>query len=824
MKSALLAQLKKYGIPAVLLLALNFVYFYPSLTGKVMTQDDITLGVAKSKELEDYRKANNDEPFWTNSMFSGMPTFQISTLYPNNWLSHLQKAIEYIGGRPDSIYVIASLMLGFYFLMLSFKVNPWVSAIGAVAFGFSAFFIISLSAGHIAKVRTAAYIAPVVLGVTLAYRKKWLAGFAVTAVFLGLSIKSGHYQISFYNAILVVCIAVAYLVDAIRNKTIPDYLKSSIVLALAAVMAIGPNIGALWSTWAYTQETMRGGASELSSKQEGQGGLSFDYAMSWSYGASETLNLFVPNLKGGGSKQSYEGTETHAALARIFQSQGMGKSAAEKQANQYSGSFMYWGEQTMVNGGYYVGAIAVFLFVLGLMFLQGATRIWVITGSILALFMAWGINFESFNRFLFDNLPMYNKFRVPSMALVSLFFIIPFVAVIGLDKVIKMEGGAAFIKNKIKLAFYITGGMALALALIGPALFDFSGLNDENLAKQGFDINMLIGDRKSLLRSSAFTSFGYVLATAAVLWFYVDKKLKMAPALAIIATLVVIDLWVFDRDQLGAEEYVTKREYERIFAPTEADKMILKDEDIHYRVLNTQASLAGDSYTSYHHKSIGGYHGAKLMRYQDLIERQLSQNNMACFNMLNAKWFIVSDEQSRAPRAIPNMNACGHAWPVDTIIWAKNADEEMDLLTNFDPDRQVIIDERYRDYIGNLQPSRAGTEATLTSYDPKNMVYSATVTGAERLLVFSEIFYQAPKQEWQAYIDGEPVEHIRVNYLLRGLKVPVGNHEIVFKFEPETYFIGEKINLVFSILLLIAVAGAIYFELKKKPEVSLEAK
>jgi len=818
MKSAFTANLKKFGLPAIVLLAINFIYFYPSLAGKVMTQDDIANGVAITKEIEDYRASNDDEPLWTNGLFGGMPTFQLSTLYPNNWLGHVQKAFEYIGGYPDSIYVIATLMLGFYFLMLSFKVNPWVSAIGAIAFGFSAFFIISLSAGHVSKVRTASYIAPVVLGVILSYRKKWLAGFAITAVFLGLAIKSGHYQIAFYNAILVACIAVAYLVEAIKNKTIVDYLKSSVVLALAAGMAIGPNIGALWSTYAYTQETMRGGSSELSKKAEGKGGLDFDYAMSWSYGIGETFNLVVPNLMGGGAKQQYNGTETHATLTRIFQGQGMGKAAAEKQANLYSGSFMYWGDQTMVNGGYYVGAIAFFLFVLGLMFLTSTTRIWVILASILTLFMAWGINFESFNRFMFDNVPMFNKFRVPSMALVTMFFIVPFVGVIGLDKLMKGENSIQ-LKQKLKLAFYIAGGVTLALALVGPLLFEFSGLNDENLAKQGFDLNMLIGDRKSLLRSSAFTSFGYILAAAAVLWFYVDKKLKMVPALLILASLMTIDLWVFDRDQLGDEEYVTQREYDRQFAPTDADRIILKDEDIHYRVLNTQASLTGDGRTSYLHKSIGGYHGAKLMRYQDLVENQLAKNNMACFNMLNTKWYLAG-EQGRAPQAIPNMQACGNAWPVDTIIWAANADQEMALLTDFDPDRQVIIDERYKDYIGNLQPSRAGTEVNLKSYDPKNMVYNAIVTGAERMIVFSEIFYRAPRQEWQAYINGEPVEHIRVNYLLRGLKVPVGTHEIVFKFEPETYIIGEKINLVFSILLLLTVVAAVYFEVFSKTKIT----
>lgn len=821
MKELFQKQLKTWILPVFALLVVNYIYFFPVLTGKVITQDDIMMGIAKGKEIVDYRAANDDEPLWTNAMFSGMPAFQISTEYPSNWLTQVQNVIVVLGGKTSSIYIIAALMIGFFFLLLSFKVNPWLAVIGGIAFGFSAFFIISFAAGHNSKVRTAAYMAPLIMGVLLVYRNKLLAGFALTALFLGLSIKSGHFQITFYNGIIVLCIMAAYAVEAFRTKALPNYIKQSAILAVAAILAIGPNIGNLWSTYAYTQETMRGGSSELTAKEESKGGLDFDYAMMWSYGVGETFNLMVPDLMGGGAKQTYDGTETFDFLKRTFQSQGMSAKNAEGTANQYSGSFMYWGKQSMVNGGYYIGAIVFFLFVFGLFVVGGVTRNWAIASVVFALFLAWGENFSAFNRVMFDYVPLFNKFRVPSMALVVLFFVLPFIGFLGLDKLLKGEEGAAYFKKQLLKAFYIAGGLALALAVVGPFVFGFEGLNDENLAKQGLDVGMLVDDRKSLLRSSAFTSFIYIALAAAVLWFYNLKKLKLNHALIALAVLIVADLWIYDRDQLGKEEFVSEREFMKQFAPSDADKMILKDEDIHYRVYNSTAGLTSDSYTSYYHKNIGGYHGAKLMRYQDLIENQMQKGNMEVLNMLNAKWIITGGQQGQPKTAMPNMQACGQAWTVDKIIWAKDADAEMAALTDFKANYDVVIDERYRDYIGATQTMKEGDNIVLTKYDPKNMVYNASINGQEDLVIFSEIYYEAPGQKWQAYLDGKPVEHIRVNYLLRAMKVPVGEHEIVFKFEPETYFKGEAIDLTFSILLFIALLGAAAFEWKnsKKAEV-----
>ena len=411
------------------------------------------------------------------------------------------------------------------------------------------------------------------------------------------------------------------------------------------------------------------------------------------------------------------------------------------------------------------------------------------------------------------------------MALVILFLVVPFIGFLGLDKLLKGEEGQAYFKKQILLATYITGGLTLGLALLGSFFFSFEGPDDRAQIMRIFGSNIpdqfvnslldaLPADRKSLMRASAFASFVYIILAAATLWLFNLKKLKLNFALAILVVLVIADLWSFDKDQLGDDEFVSERQFMKPFAMTDADRIILKDEDIHYRVYNSMANLTSDSYTSYYHKSIGGYHGAKLMRYQDLIENQLGMGNIQALNMLNAKWIITRGQQG-GPQAVPNMQACGNAWTVDSIVWATDADAEMAALTDFQANKHVVIDERYRDYVGNITPAKAGDDVILTDYDPKKMTYKATITGKEDLVIFSEIFYEAPGQKWQAYLDGEPVDHIRVNYLLRAMKVPVGEHEIIFKFEPETYYKGEVIDLSFSILLLIALAGAAFIEWRK---------
>ncbi len=813
-------------VPILALLVANYIYFQPVLSGKVLKQDDIMMGYAKGKEIRDYRENTGEEALWTNSMFSGMPAFQISTQYPGNILGYIQNALIFVGGSSSSIYIIFLLMLGMYLLLVSLKVDPWLATLGAFAFGFSAFFIISFGAGHNAKVRAAAYIAPTLMGVLLTLRGKYLAGFALTSLFVGLSVYANHLQITYYEAILIFVILMVEAFFAFKEKTIGQFLKSAGILLAAALVGIGPNIGNLWSTYSYTSETMRGGSSELAAKAESKGGLDFDYAMGWSYSASENFNLIVPMYTGGGMAEDYSSTETYQQffplIKQSFQRDGYPANQAAESAERFLGSLFYWGEESLVNGGYYLGASIFFLFILGLLAMDKKMRIWIIAALAVSIFMGMGRHFETFNRFLFDYLPIYNKFRVPSMSLVVAFVLIPFGAIYGLNEWLKKSKAE---QKKLLINATIGVGGLFFLLLIGSAMLSFDGMRDAQLEQQGFNLDQLLSDRKSLQRNSIGRSLVFSIAVAAFLWFFLNGKLSKKLLIPSLAFILMADLWMFDKQHLNSDSFMTAREFDNQYAPTAADKLILQDPDIHYRVMNTTAGLTSDSYTSYHHKSIGGYHGAKLIRYQDLIENQLSKNNPKMYDMLNTKYFIVQRDGS-GPQAMPNPTALGNAWFVRSIKQVATADEEMASLDKdvFQPEVEAVVDQRYSTYLSGVGNTVYGSSIRLKEYDPKKMVYeSNNNSGQDLLAVFSEIFYEGYKNDWKVYIDGKEVEMIRVNYLLRGLKVPSGKTEIVFSFEPYTYLTGEKVDKAFSAILLLALLGSLFFAFKKKEDQPISA-
>ncbi len=810
-------------LPSLILLATTAVYFAPVVFGdKQIAQDDILMGLAKGREIVEFRAENQAEPLWTNAMFSGMPTFQIATDYPNNGLSYVQGFLSTLLIEKSGIYIIVSLMIGFFALLRSEGVRMPLAVVGALAFGFSAFFIISLGAGHNAKIRTAAYMAPLLMAVLLTLRGRLWLGFALTALFTGLSIHANHFQVTYYTAIPVLAMIVAFLVAAIRQGEIAQWAKRTGLLAAAALLGMGPNAGNLWSSYAYTQESMRGGHSALA---EGDGetsqGLDFDYAMSWSYGIGETVNLFVPNATGGGSKQSYDGSQTVDFLTQNFQGQGMGRAQAERTANQYAGQILYSGDQSMVNGAYYIGAIVFFLFILGLFLVRGPL-LWGSLGAlVLALLMAWGKNASWFNEFLFHHLPLYNKFRVPSMALVVAFVLVPLLGFKGLEALLAKEKEDA---TKLLLrALYLSGGAGLLLWILGSSLLGLEGANDSIWAKQGFNLDMILEDRKALLRASALRSTLFIIGAAAAIWLHIQRKIKLEYLAVALGLLIIVDLWGFDKDQLGEEDLITTRNLEKQQEPSATDLFILKDSDPHYRVLNTTVSLTSDAYTSAFHKSVGGYHGAKLARYQDLINGQMSQGNMAVFSMLNAKWFIVDNGQN-GTTAQMNPNAAGHAWFPSEMKLVKGANEAMAALSDFDPavtaifESDMISEDAAQDWVAKLPlpgDSSAAPRIELTSYAPNKMVYTVSDLAKDQLAVFSEIFYEAPGQRWKATVNGEELDILRANYVLRAAVIPAGATEVIFEFHPDTYYTGEKIDLACSILLLLAVGGAVYAEQRR---------
>ena len=819
---------------AALIIA-NAIYFYPAYSGKTLEQDDIKLGVAKSKEILDYREATGEEPLWSNSMFSGMPTFLLNIQHNGNLLRFFEKAGKLM--QPAQVGLILFLMFGFYMLGASYKIDPWANAIGAIAFGFSAFFIISFDAGHNAKIRAAGYMAPMLMGILLTFRGKYLLGLAFTSLFAGLAIMANHIQITYYSVIIALIIAIVELVKAVKASELNRYMKSVGILAIAAVLAIGPNASRLWTTYEYSHETIRGGGSGLKAENEGNnGGLDRDYAMSWSYGMTETLNLVIPDIMGGGSQQNYEGTETYDQLFRNIRTnltqQGYPAKSAESQANRQIASLFYWGDQAMVNGGYYLGASIFFLFVLGCFLIRDRRRTWILISIGLAILMSWGKNLAFFNDILFDYLPLYNKFRVPSMTLTIVFLLMPFMGILALDYVIKnYKEQKDFVQKRLLNSFYISGGLFLLIALIGPALFDFTSTNDTRLEQNPQLLDLLIEDRKALARSSAFRSFAFAGVAFGALFLFIKGSIKKVMLLAVLSLTVVVDLWSFDKQHLNSDDFVSDRAYQSAFTESTADKSILKDKG-YYRVFNLQNPF-NDAMTSYYHNSIGGYHGAKLQRYQELYENVLfneqnaiikylqksqGQNmeqafaNTPVLNMLNGKYIIYNEQ---AP-AIQNPYANGAAWFVETVEKKSSAKEVLDAFSAINTSKTALVNQDFTNYLTKANFSGQGS-IKLLSQAPREMVYETNADGPQ-FAVFSEIYYRGKEHDWQAYLDNEPVDHARVNYVLRGMSVPAGKHTIRFEFKPKAFYAGTKISLVSSIIVILVFAGALFMYFKKRTE------
>jgi hypothetical protein len=805
----------------------NAIYFIPAYQGKVLEQDDIKLGVAKSKELLDFREETGKQALWTNAMFSGMPTFQINLQHPGSIFEKLEPLTKL--WQPAQIGLILFLMFGMYFLLASFRLDPWVSALGALAFGFSAFFIISFDAGHNAKLRAAGYMAPMLMGILLTFRGKRWPGLASTALFAGLAISANHIQITYYSVLIALVIAIVELIRAYRNSEIKTYLTSVGVLLIAALLAIGPNVSKLWTTYEYTQSTIRGGGSGLKAENEGgNGGLDKNYAFRWSYGPLETLNLVIPNLMGGGASQSYEGTETHEQLFGNIRNnllqQGYGARQAESQAERQIASLFYWGDQSMVNGAYYLGASIFFLFVMGMFLIKDYRRTWIIMSIILAVLMGWGRHFSTFNDLLFNYLPLYNKFRVPSMTLIIVFLLMPLMGMFALDYVIKnYDKDKAMIQKALLNSFYIVGGLFIVIAILGPGLFVFEGANDERLAQNPQLLDLLVEDRKDLARSSAFRSLMFAGLSFLAIFLFLQKRVNKVLMMLIISALVVIDLWSFDKQHLNNDDFLKPSVYDASFNQTTADKSILQD-DGYFRVFNLNNPF-NDALTSYYHKAIGGYHGAKLQRYQELYEnvlfkeqnriiRQLQErkgqnmtgvfSSTSVLNMLNGKYLIYD---SQAP-AIQNPMANGAAWFVQNIRQVENAREMLDQLATISSANTVLVHKDNSDYLQNGSVSGQGS-IELNKYSPNEVSYRSS-SSSEQFAVFSEIYYQGSSKDWQAYIDNEPVDHIRVNYVLRGMYLPAGDHEIRFEFKPRSYYAGNKISLIFSIILSVIIAFSIF--------------
>lgn len=797
-----------YLLAIILFVALTLIYFSPLLEGKRLKQSDIVNFQGMSKEISDYRTKTGEEALWTNSMFGGMPAYQISVVYKGNLVKQVDKILKL--GLPHPADLVFLYMLGFFILLLVLGVDVWLAIAGAIAFAFSSYFFIILEAGHNSKAHAIAYMAPVLAGIILTTRGKYLIGGLLTALFLALELYTNHLQITYYLMLTVGLFMISELIFSILEKRVPAFLKSVGVLMIAALFAVSCNITNLWSTYEYGKYTTRG-KTELTTEAENRTtGLDKDYATDWSYGKMETFTLLVPNFMGGASIGSLtESSNSYKAL--------LNNGVPENQASEVIKSMpLYWGPQPGVAGPVYIGAIVMFLFVLGLLIADKKYKWWILGATLLSVTLAWGKNFMPLTNFFLDYVPGYNKFRAVSMTLVIAEFAVPLLSILALAKVFDGSYDRTNLYRKIYYALGITGGIALFLALFGGLLLSFTTVHDEQY-KNYFPEWLMAAmqeDRAAILKADAFRSFIFILLAAAVIWTYVKGLLKKSVVFPALILLILVDLWTINRRYVNNDNFVRKSVASNPFQPTPADELIMKDIDPYFRVFNQTVSPFNDASTSYFHKSVGGYHGAKLRRYQEIIEHHLVKGNMNVFNMLNTKYFIVPD-QNKQPQPQVNFEALGNAWFVRDIKMVKNADEEINALDTFRPKETAIVDQRFESFVkGQTFTYDSTATISLKSYSPNHLVYESNAVKGQ-LAVFSDIYYD---KGWTAYINGKEAPHFRADYILRAMFVPAGKNTVEFKFRPRVYYTGEKISLASSSILLLALLSVFGWMIYKRKD------
>ncbi len=794
MKKLSLKKIIPHVTAVIIFLVLTLSYLNPMLEGKKLRQHDSMQFRGMSKEIVDYREETGKEALWTNSMFGGMPAYLISVYYKSNLFRYLDKYVSLGLKTPASFVFLA--FLGFYFLLvIGFRMDPWLGIAGAIAFGLSTYFFIIAAAGHNTKAHALAYAAPVIAGVVMVFRGQKLWGSVVTAIALSIQISANHPQITYYTMLLILVFGVVFLTDAIREKTIVEFSTKVSLLLLAVIVSIGVNITSLYLTYDYGKDSIRG-KTELSSEKENRtGGLDKDYILNdYSYGIDETLNLMIPNFKGGATGGLDLKSKTYKELRR-------NNVPNAARIVKYS-PLAYWGKQRFVSGPVYIGAVVVFLFFFAAFFVKGPYKWWLVSATILSIMLAWGKNLMFFSDFFIDYFPGYNKFRAVSMTLVIAQITIPLLALLALDRIIKGDYSRNDFLKALKYSFAISGGISLFFALFPGLLFNFSAPVDEQLIASGWPQKLLqavLQDRKELLQEDSFRSFIFISLSAIVLYSYFRGWLQGKYFIAVLGILFIADLWPVDRRYLNKDNFETPREQKNTFVPAPANLAILKDNDPDFRVLNLTVSTFNDAVTSYHHKSVGGYHGAKMRRYQELITHYISQNNMGVLNMLNTKYFIVPGPDNQAQARL-NPDAYGNAWFIDSFHVVENADEEIKMLGEINTRTEAVVDKRFDDIIKNFVAEKDTTAViSLKSYAPNYLVYEYK-SASEQFAVFSEIFYD---KGWTAYIDGAESPHFRTDYVLRGMILPAGEHKIEFKFHPAAYYTGEKVSLASSLFLLL---------------------
>ncbi|MCH9660635.1 MAG: YfhO family protein, partial [Bacteroidetes bacterium] len=741
--------------------------------------------------------------------FGGMPTYQLGAKYPHNYIKKLDLTLRFLPRPADYLFLY---FIGIYILFLMLKVDYKLAFIGALAFGFSTYLIIILGVGHNAKAHAIAYMPLVLSGIILTFRGKYLAGFLLTAVAMALELVANHFQMTYYLLLLVICLGFAYLVDAYRKNMLPHFFKAIGVMVMAVVLSLGLNATNILATKEYAATSTRGkSAITINSDgtpKEGGSGLSYEYITEYSYGKLESLNLFIPNFMGGGSSDGFPDNSEAAEL--LMNEQGASRAQAQQFLNEQIP--MYWGDQTIVAAPAYIGAVIVFLSVLALFLVRGRLKWWILAGFILSLFLSWGRNFSFLTEFFIDYVPLYDKFRAVSSIQVIIELILPMLAVVGLQQYFNDFHSKEQKKKALLLSTGIVGGITLLLILFKSAL-PYSGPYDSLIIEQmGIPfMDAIRADRAAVMASDAIRSLIFVLLSAGTLWLVFAKKMKEVMGMLIIGLLVLVDLVGVGQRYVNKDNFVNARMMEQPFQQSTADIEIAKDKG-HYRVYDVTRSAFNSGQASFYHNALGGYHAAKPGRMQDLDDFYLSDGDVNVLNMLNVKYFITANKEGK-PVAQPNPYTNGPAWYVSNVLPANNTNEEILLLDSLDTKSTAVI---HVDLLAKMPVKNVVRDSTatidLTKASPNELVYE-TATKSDQLAVFSEMYYP---DGWNAYIDGALTEHFRVNYTLRGMVIPKGIHQVVFKFEPKVVKTGSTLSLASSVLLFVVFLGGLWLWFRKE--------
>ena len=824
-------------LPEVLVIVffavISFAYFFPAdIEGKILFRHDSSAGVGAGQEQSQYKERTGKMTRWTNSLFSGMPTYQMAPSYKSSdTLGVAMKA--YHLWLPENVWYVFVYLLGFYILMRAFDFRRWMAALGAIIWAFSSYFFIIIAAGHIWKVWALAYLPPMIAGVVLAYRGKYLWGLLVTAVFAAFEVNANHVQMTYYFLFPIFFMIVAYLVEAIREKKICHFLKATAICAVGALIGISLNISNLYHTWQYGQESMRG-KSELvkkNSANQTNSGLDRDYITQWSYGIGETWTLLVPNTKGGASIPL---SESKTAMAK-----------ADPQFEQiYQQLGQYWGDQPMTAGPVYVGAFVLMLFILGLFIVKGPMKWALLAATILSILLSWGKNFMPLTDFFIDYVPMYSKFRTVASILVIAEFTIPLLAMLALKEIVDAKLPVYKTRRYLWISFALTGGVALLFALMPSVFFSsFVSAQEAQALQQlpqeyvGPIMNNLTEMRKAVFTADAWRSFFIICIGMLCLLLYQFKKLRKEYMIGAIIVLCLVDMWQVNKRYLNNDMFVPKSEREAAQPLTKADEFILQDKSDcgNYRVLNLSKSTFNENETSYYHKSIGGYHAAKLRRYQELIDAYIApeinslmnavaeaQGDMTAIkgdsiwpvlNMLNMRYAIIP-LQNGETAPLKNQYAQGNAWFVDQLTYVDNANQELAALGKMDLRHEAVADKKFQKQLGQaVAQDYNNVSVNLIAYEPNELKYDVK-SAKGGVLVFSEIYYPG----WTATVDGQPVDVGRVNYVLRALQLKPGNHQVVLQFMPKSVDTTETIAYIAYGVLLLVILLVVYLEWKKRRE------